>query len=1174
MWFVLLKVYLYWGFSMLRKLIGLGLGLFATSGAWALGLGEINLDSALNEPLVARIPITVSSPDELRDLDARVALNETFARYGLDRPAFLNSLRFQVTRQGGQPTLLVTSTQPITEPFVTFLLEANWGRGRLLREYTVLLDPPVFNDQAVAAPVSVAQSVSAQPTITSGQIARAPQAPVPSPVPQPVYRQPAIVGQDYGPVQRNENLWTISKNSLPSGVSINQMMIAIYRANPEAFMGNINLLKEGSTLQIPSADSVRNLLREDANRVVVAHNSQWRGGRAASSSGNRVASSASSRTDSASSVSGAGTGESNQRLVLVAPDASSDGPGSAEATQRLAEAQQQLADERAENDALSGELQSLREELDEAKKLINLENSGLAELQQSLGEKDNDAAADGAGVEIEVPATIDGPDESSETETVAEATTDNTIDNTDPTALLNSAGTTTTTEPTVATTTPEATTKPTAVVTPAVEDKPSLISRILGFFGNPFFYIGIALLAGLATLGVMLRGRKSSESSEWDALDIDGSDVDLDSSLEELGQATVAGKSPEELAGADVEYFEDTGTFKPVDFDATEQTGQVAALGADEAPFADTMAGETGVKLDQADALSEADFHMAYGLYDQAADLVSKAVGKEPDRLDLQLKLQEIYFVWGAEDKFLEHAKKLKVTLADEHPGEWEKIAIMGKQICPGDDLFEGGTSSSPIMGDVVDLQLDGTGTADSIDFPAAEFSSEEFGNDAGAADANEDVIDLDLGDALFASDEAPTAAGADSNVLDFSIDGPDDLAASSDVEAVKERIETALSNSEGEDTEEMDLDELGIDLNFGEITSVSEGTSGEFAVYNEEAKDVSQDETAAADEDFDELFAGLTDDNEPSAIIDADLAPASLDDDHLGDKLLDTSELKVEMEDLLAADVNGLLAADETARGVENLDDEIAIDSSDSDSTGSFSAEIRSLSSDEIEIGEELAATSGGVDFDFNAGDDDETVLQETLVSMDEVNVSDVLNTDTDLDEVFAGSDEDTVLAKALGADGDTPEFAEVFGDPSQDTSSMPALTDLDEDDNLTGAVTFQGVFENPAEAEAPVDEFSEDIFPGEDGLTQELQAMDLDVGETVDDAGEGTTMRVATSNLALPDNADLTINEVSTKLDLARAYLDMGDPDGARGILEEVMQEGNEVQQGDARELLQSLS
>lgn len=124
--------------------------------------------------------------------------------------------------------------------------------------------------------------------------------------------------------------------------------------------------------------------------------------------------------------------------------------------------------------------------------------------------------------------------------------------------------------------------------------------------------------------------------------------------------------------------------------------------------------------------------------------------------------------------------------------------------------------------------------------------------------------------------------------------------------------------------------------------------------------------------------------------------------------------------------------------------------------------------------------------------------------------------------------------------------------------------------------AVTFHGIFDEAEGGGEPalVDEFSEDVFANPDGRTQEMQAMDLDVGETVDDSGDNTTMRVATSNLALPENAELAINEVGTKLDLARAYLDMGDPDGARGILEEVIQEGNDNQQADARALLDGIT
>ncbi len=112
---------------------------------WALGLGEIHLNSALNEPMNAEIDLIAAAPDELTALRASLAGRDAFTRYGIDRPPFLSSLTFKVGKgKDGRDALLVRSTDAIPEPFVTFLVEVNWARGRLMREYTVLLDPPVY----------------------------------------------------------------------------------------------------------------------------------------------------------------------------------------------------------------------------------------------------------------------------------------------------------------------------------------------------------------------------------------------------------------------------------------------------------------------------------------------------------------------------------------------------------------------------------------------------------------------------------------------------------------------------------------------------------------------------------------------------------------------------------------------------------------------------------------------------------------------------------------------------------------------------------------------------------------------------------------------------------------------------------------------------------------------
>ena len=160
-------------------------GLILSSEVWAIGLGEINLDSSLNEPLRAEIFLLSASGEELADLSVILASEETFARYGIDRPLYLQDIEFKVVQSGPSGNVVqIRSRSPIAEPFLTFLVEATWASGRLLREYTVLLDPPTY-----AAPVAQqAPAVEAPRQSTpsdSGRIQREPAA-TPS-----AHRQPA-----------------------------------------------------------------------------------------------------------------------------------------------------------------------------------------------------------------------------------------------------------------------------------------------------------------------------------------------------------------------------------------------------------------------------------------------------------------------------------------------------------------------------------------------------------------------------------------------------------------------------------------------------------------------------------------------------------------------------------------------------------------------------------------------------------------------------------------------------------------------------------------------------------------------------------------------------------------------------------------------------------------------
>src|SRR5580658_9958731 len=138
--------------------------LLSPSLSWALGLGEIHLNSALNEPMNAEIDLIAAAPDELTALRATLASREAFTRYGIDKPPFLSTVTFKVGKaKDGRDVLLVRSTDSIPEPFVTFLVEVNWARGRLMREYTVLLDPPVYTPGETASSATPVTAPTAAP---------------------------------------------------------------------------------------------------------------------------------------------------------------------------------------------------------------------------------------------------------------------------------------------------------------------------------------------------------------------------------------------------------------------------------------------------------------------------------------------------------------------------------------------------------------------------------------------------------------------------------------------------------------------------------------------------------------------------------------------------------------------------------------------------------------------------------------------------------------------------------------------------------------------------------------------------------------------------------------------------------------------------------------------------
>jgi pilus assembly protein FimV len=776
---------------MSRKLISLGILslILAPGAALSLGLGDIRLHSHLNQPMNAEIPLSIASQAELEALQVALASQELFQRHGLDRPAYFDDLRFRLQATGTTTAVVhVSSTRPITEPFVTFLIEARWSGGRILREYTVLLDPPVFMPSAEAA--AVPAPVRPPPAAETPRPAPAPApAPAARPEPAPVSAAaPAAVrpglGDEYS-VQRNDTLWGIAQRMRPDEtLSTNQIMVALFRENPHAFDGNINRLRSGTILRVPSRQQMAVTSSRDATAEVLRQTDAWRSPAAAPAVADR-------------------------RLELAPP---------ADAARPPAPVSEPVREPPAPSAELLDAVQALRSELAETRSLMEIKDAEIAALQARLAEIES------------APAPLATP---LDTPVVAPAAVA-------PAADEEPARPVTEGRP--------------AVVPPAPE--PTLLDRATSLLGNLWLWLVLAVLAILAAAAIILRKRQEHERSIEQDLAETGTWGTLDEAGGKLALATAAAGAaggaiqPRRSPRADpagsilVEESEPPGprvsapTPAPGQ-DVPSDAGAEAAAEEDyRYPFEDTIAGETGINLDQSDPMAEADFHMAYGLYDQAAEIIKKAIEREPERYELRRKLIDICFVWGNAPEFLAQARGIQ-GLEDEAGADWAKIAIMGRQICPDEPMFQAAAVSA------VDVDFSGGDSADS---------------DGVAAASAGDWLDFDVGES-----EAPPQPLGDT----------------------REQPAPRLDALTPDQTAELNLEELSLDLELGE--------SGEHALLElaERAPELPDD---GEEPDNEELHGGTLRLSEPPA--GADTGAAEDDEEDGGTMMLDPAKMRRAGED------------------------------------------------------------------------------------------------------------------------------------------------------------------------------------------------------------------------------------------------------------------------------------
>ena len=401
-------------------MIGLGLALLSNA-ALALGLGEIKVKSQPGQPLLAEIPIISSEQGELEQLRARLASPTTFERVGLPRPqGLVNELDFSVALdEAGRPVVRVTSRTPVDVPAVNFLIEVDWGQGRLVREYSALVSAPgtlaAAGQPVIDAPVAAPTDTIARPAqpvvATPPESVPAERAPLPAPprAPAPVAAAPApqvAPGDALAPVRRGQSLSQVAAPlARAQGYTLDQAMVALLRANPEAFInGNINLLKQGAVLRVPESAEAQTIREDEAAALVRSQIAEWRRARAPIPQPAAVVEPAAAATTAPQAPRTAPVADARLEIAPAAAGTSGSGTqsgvsaggeGEMLANEQLQQSKEDLAAREAEVQELRSQVAELEKLKAQQEKLLAMKDSDLAAAQQRL--------AQGSGGEGGVP---------------------------------------------------------------------------------------------------------------------------------------------------------------------------------------------------------------------------------------------------------------------------------------------------------------------------------------------------------------------------------------------------------------------------------------------------------------------------------------------------------------------------------------------------------------------------------------------------------------------------------------------------------------------------------------------------------------------------------------------------------------------------------------------------
>lgn len=666
----------------------------------ALGLGSLDVQSNLDQAFDGAITLNVAPGDDVDTITAQIASLEDFNSFNIDYPSYLTNMTILLDRSGPEPVLKISSNGVvINEPFIHFLVKVDWSGGSFLREYTALIDPPVYASETpntVAEPRVVGNDQSFQniPTAPTSS----PSTVVGSNNIQAQTFIPSSSNAQYGPVARGESLSIIARElqqQFPT-LSIYQIMQVLYEQNRSAFIDeNINGLLEGSILNVADINVIRSVDVEESREFFRNQVARWNPSSLNSNDDSTIRVGQDDYVDNedalfAGDSEGASTSSAEDQDVTFQVGSSSDTDSFVSAAQgdsregEIIALQQEVTDLEASLSSSSLENQELRErisilegQLADVNRLIglNIEDAELANLESTLANQNN-AATDNILEQTE-DLIGEGSDlAGSALDTVVDGL-DVAVDGVDD--VIGDLGTTvdgiaddigSSIEEVVESVVVEEPIAPPAVVT--LSSEPSLFEKLSGSLWK-ILPIALAALGGL----FWWRRRQSDEEFEVSMMSIESHDsVTLADSSTSVDTEEVSVKP------LSVE------TEPKLDVNSVDTT--VDATSKDETSFLTVYSdSDAVVQADEVDPIAEADVYIAYGRNEQAEEVLLDGMKNQPERVDIKFKLLALYHKTSNSPAFERVAEELYAQKDSAEPEMWRDVSIMGNELLPNNPMFE-----------------------------------------------------------------------------------------------------------------------------------------------------------------------------------------------------------------------------------------------------------------------------------------------------------------------------------------------------------------------------------------------------------------------------------------------------------------------------------------------------